>query len=218
MDGIIKSVPLHLQAYDLIKDQIMKGYFKPGNRIVESKLAEILNISRGPIREALRMLIQDGLLVQQKGAIKVFNPTSKEMIDVYQCRESLEVLALQISIKNITKKEEGKLISIIEESKKLLKQNQYDDLARLDEEFHEIIVKSSGNKQLIKLMEVIKAKISYMLGFIIHKNFYLPPIEHHEKILNALLEKNEAEAIIQMKIHLKYGLDCLLENQDNNTD
>lgn len=215
VERIIKSEPLHIQAYHIIKAQILRGGFPPGSRIIESKLADKLGVSRGPTREALRMLTQDGLLVQKRGAISLFKPTEKNIIDICKCRESLEILAIQLSIINITHDEENKLKDIIKKSKELQKQGLYNELGKLDELFHNIIIKSARNEQLVQLMDVIKSKVIFMMGFILHKNDYLPPLKQHEAILEAILNKDEEDAVKHMKLHLKYSLDNLLENQNN---
>lgn len=75
MSQIVKPESLHIQAYNILKQSILDGERQPSERIVEAKVAGILGISRGPVREAIRMLIQDGLLVYNDGFVKVYEPT-----------------------------------------------------------------------------------------------------------------------------------------------
>lgn len=70
--SIVKSSPLHIQIYHLIKKHLIEEYYQPDERLVEVKLAEEFGASRGPVRESLRMLIQDELIIQRGNALKVF--------------------------------------------------------------------------------------------------------------------------------------------------
>lgn len=89
MGKIIKSESLHLQSYNLIKEAIMEGRLQPNERVVEAKVAGKLGVSRGTVREAIRMLIQDGLLIYNEGFVRVYQPNVQDIIDIFQCRESL---------------------------------------------------------------------------------------------------------------------------------
>ncbi|AUJ25066.1 GntR family transcriptional regulator [Virgibacillus dokdonensis] len=71
---IVKPESLHLQTYAILKEEILEGAYRPGERVVEAKIANQLGISRGPVREAFRMLIQDGLLIYNDGFVRVYHP------------------------------------------------------------------------------------------------------------------------------------------------
>ena len=212
MEKVIKQEPLHMQVYNILKSQILRAKYPPGSKIIESQLAKKFDVSRGTVREAIRMLTQDGLLIQNKGVTTLFNPSNKDIIDISVCRESLELLAIQLSIKNISDEEIKKLEHTVEISEKLQKDEKYDDIGKYDEEFHRIIVESTRNNQLIQLMNVIRSKVIYMMSFIVHENLYLPPLQHHKDILEALKRRDEEEAIRAMKVHLNYSLETLLGN------
>lgn len=212
MEKVIKQEPLHMQVYNILKSQILRAKYPPGSKIIESKLAKKFDVSRGTVREAIRMLTQDGLLIQNKGVTTLFNPSNKDIIDISVCRESLELLAIQLSIKNISDEEIKKLEHTVEISEKLQKEEKYDEIGKYDEEFHRIIVESTRNNQLIQLMNVIRSKVIYMMSFIVHENLYLPPLQHHKDILEALKRRDEEEAIRAMKVHLNYSLETLLGN------
>lgn len=212
LERVIKQEPLHIQVYHILKSQILRAKYPPGSKIIESKLAETFEVSRGTVREAIRMLIHDGLLIQNKSVLTLFNPTNKDIVDISVCRESLELLAIELSIQNITNEEIKKLEYTIEKSESLQKERKYEEIGKYDEEFHRIIVESTRNNQLIQLMDVIRSKVIYMMSFIVHENLYLPPLQHHKDILEALKRRDKEEAIKAMKIHLNYSLETLLEN------
>ena len=191
-----------------MKQSIMNGERKPSERIVEAKAAKQLGISRGPVREAIRMLIQDGLLVYNDGFVRVYQPTVQDIIDLFECRESLETLAIKLAIKNITTQERELLAKNLTETKNTLERGLV--LGELDQQFHAIIFRASKNKQLIELLEVIKMKIHYMRNSMVGGDFYPSFIEEHEHIFILLLDGNEQEAENVMSKHIKNGLKGVL--------
>ncbi|GIO22745.1 GntR family transcriptional regulator [Oceanobacillus sp. J11TS1] len=208
MSKIVKSESLHLQAYHLIKELIMNGELKPSERVVEAKMASKLGTSRGTVREAIRMLIQDGLLLYNDGFVRVYEPTVDDVVDIFQCRESLEVLAVRLAIKNFSDDIKEQLIANLEKTKKVKQDSA--ELGQLDQEFHTIIIEASNNDQLIKLLEAIKVKTHYMRISMVGGEFYPSFIEEHEKIYEKLVNKNEEEAADIMSIHIKNALDGVL--------
>lgn len=209
MSQIIKPQSLHLQAYHILKQSILDGERKPSERIVESKVAETLGISRGPVREAIRMLIQDGLLVYNDGFVKVYNPTITDIIEIFQCRQSLEVLAVKLAIENMNDKVRKELEKNLAETQEYVDKGK--ELKQLDQQFHTIIIQASNNSQLIQLLDMIKTKIHYMRNSMIQANFYPTLLEEHEKIYEYIVQKDVVKAGEMMSDHIQRGLDGLLE-------
>lgn len=208
MSRIIKSESLHLQAYNLIKESIIDGELKPNERVIEAKIAGKHGVSRGTVREAIRMLIQDGLLIYNNGFVRVYQPTVEDIIDIFQCRESLETLAIRLAIKNITDDVKDKLATNLKETKDVVDDAQ--ELGRLDQQFHTIIIEASKNRQLIELLEAIKSKIHYMRNCMVGGEFYLAFIEEHERIYDVLTEGDEEQAYQVMSNHVKKALEGVL--------
>ena len=118
MKEIQKTELLHNQVYHILKGMIIdSGEYQPGERLVETRVAEKIGVSRGTIREAFQMLLKDYLLVRNGKAISVYNPSVQDIIDVYQCRISLESLAVKLATQNITDEELSKLAEVINDSK-----------------------------------------------------------------------------------------------------
>ena len=99
-------LPLRDVVFHTLREAILKGELKPGERLMELQLASKLGVSRTPIREAIRMLEQEGLAVTipRRGA-EVARMTEKDMKDVLQIREVLDELAVRLACDNITKEE-----------------------------------------------------------------------------------------------------------------
>ncbi|BAQ09127.1 hypothetical protein OXB_0655 [Bacillus sp. OxB-1] len=212
MTNIIKPDPLHIQAYSILKSLILKGELQPGERLVEAKLARDLGISRGPVREAIRMLIQDGLLLQNDGAVRIYRPTKREIIEVFECRESLETLGIRLFLRFLTDDLERQLLDHIDEAKIAYKENRITELGELDKQFHDLIIQHSNNQQLIQLMSVIEAKTVLIRNQMVHLDTFPPFIDQHSRIINALLERDEEQAMAEMKQHLESGLLRILNN------
>ncbi|KZR60055.1 GntR family transcriptional regulator [Bacillus badius] len=211
MDNVIKSEPLHLQAYAIIKSSILEGVFQSGERVVESKLASKFGVSRGPIREAIRMLIQDGLLTQHDGLVQVFQPTHQDIIDILQCRQGLEAIAVRLATNSLSSDEKERLLHCIDQTREAYKQNNFKKLVLFDQQFHDLIIEGSRNKQLIQLMEVIKSKVIYIRNHIIPNECIHPISDEHERICQAILEGDEERAVREMNDHIDKGLENMLK-------
>ena len=117
MIQVKKSNPLYEQIYENIKESIINGDFKSGERIVDGWIAEKLGVSRSPVREAFRKLEQDGLLVNQDGTTLVYKPNVDDLIDLFEVRAGLEGMAIFLATKKITNEE----LQELEESLVLVK-------------------------------------------------------------------------------------------------
>lgn len=209
MKGIQKTEPLHSQVYHIVKAMIMEGEYEPGERLIETKVAEKLGVSRGTIREAFRMLTKDNLLVQTEGSLFVYNPSAQEILDIYECRKSLESLSANLASKNISIEQLNRLNLIIEQSKKALKTNDTHELISLNQQFHDIIALASQNKQLIQLFEVINAKVLYIRNCILidHPDSFENLVNDHEHIYLAIKDRNPIKADQEMLLHIQRSLE-----------
>lgn len=213
---VVKTASLHLQAYHIIKNAIMEGAYQPSERLVEAKAASKLGVSRGTVREAFRMLIQDGLLTYNDGFVRVYQPSVKDVMDIFQCRESLETLAIRLAIKNISTSELEQLATNLKDTREAMNDGRAIELGQLDQQFHTIIIQASGNSHLIELLEVIKTKIHYMRNSMVKGDFYPSFVEEHEQIYEILLEGNEMRAVERMKQHIEKALEGVLLHIDLN--
>jgi len=183
---------------------LFKREYMPGERITENALVKKFGVSRGPIREAIRMLVHDGLLVQNGSFINVFNPTIDDVIDLYRCKERLEPLAASLACKHISGDAKETLLDILDRTEKALENQQTnDEIAMINTEFHKLITQSSNNNQLIQFMEMIQAKNRYMRTALLdnytRKEAFL---EEHRMIAKAIIDGDEILAENKMKEHV----------------
>lgn len=200
---IVRSENLHVKAYNIIKDSILEGLFKPGEKLKESKLAEKLGVSRGPIREAVRMLVQEGLLLQDD-QLRVYHPTFQDLVDLYQCREVMEALAARLASLNILDHELDQLSKILTQTKEATVKNNRTEIINLNTQFHDKIIYASRNKELIRSLQVIRSKVLFMRNNG-HKSYFREDnfIDEHEAIFQMILNRDEVNAEKEMKLHIQ---------------
>ncbi len=136
-----------------IKKAIIRGKFKPGEKISEGELAESMGTSRTPLREAFRKLENEGFIeiIPRKGAV-VTEIYPEEASDLYQIKSVLEGLAAKLAMSRITEKEIDKLEKINEDLKSLIDKNDIEMFYKTHQRFHEVFVKSCGNDRLIQMV------------------------------------------------------------------
>jgi DNA-binding GntR family transcriptional regulator len=208
MDIILKEQKrptLMNQALNHVREAIIKGRLKPGDRLVESQLAEQMRISRFPVREALRYLEKEGLVENTpfKGTY-VSKFTEKDMEEVFSLRGAIEGLALQILANRIDKKKLDVLEAIIKDMETSAHDGDADKVVANDLRFHRTICEMTGHRKLFFFWETLEHHIYMFLT--IEKKVYDPPeyyVASHYPILEAL-KKNDSElAIARLRIHLE---------------
>ncbi|MGI6451823.1 MAG: GntR family transcriptional regulator [Desulfitobacteriia bacterium] len=118
MSYIQKSVPFHLQVYEIIREKILSGELKGGERIYENKISQELGVSRSPVREALRMLEQDEFLVFNSPSGLIVNPMNfQDMEEIYQCRMAVEPFAAKLALESIHEEDISALKQCVKEAK-----------------------------------------------------------------------------------------------------
>ncbi|MDI6895268.1 MAG: GntR family transcriptional regulator [Bacillota bacterium] len=157
---ITKDPPLYQKAYCAIKEEIAKGRLKPGQRLTDKGLADYLGISRTPVREAVKLLVKEGLLVSEpEKGLWVFAPSPDDLARIYALRAELEGLAAALTAWN---DDRGLIIGqmevIVAEAGKAAGQSQVDRLVELNSEFHDCMLAGSQNEYLRDLLGPVRLK------------------------------------------------------------
>lgn len=159
---ITKSLPLYIQAYELIREQIIMGERKPGDKLIESKLSNELGISRGPIREALRMVEQDGLIVNSDNGL-IVNPMSYEDLrNIWECRIANESYAARLATDNISESDIEQLREYVSQAVKARRENDFKLYVETNVVFHDYITRLCGNSYLIDIVEKLSSFVLYI--------------------------------------------------------
>jgi DNA-binding GntR family transcriptional regulator len=207
--------PGHLydQAYEILLDQILAGTIRPGQRLKDADLAAQLKISRTPVREAMRMLEQDGVLVAlERGGYEVTDARAADLMGLYRCRAALEELAAQEATERMTREHQNTLEALISRTDGYLKIGLLEKALKSNTDFHTIIVELSGNRYLVKLIDSLRRLIllhrSSLLNAVAadRKEEYVTHLrdtqEQHRAIFDAIIRGEAAEAGQLMKHHL----------------
>lgn len=197
-------LPLRDVVFNTLREAILKGELKPGERLMELQLASKLGVSRTPIREAIRMLEQEGLAVTmpRKGA-EVAKMTLKDMEDVLEVREALDELAAKIACTKINDEQLAKLKAIGNEFKSSLASGDVKKIAEQDVKFHDAIYEATENSKLITLLNNIREQMyRYRVEYLKDSKNYPVLISEHDAMVSAL-EARDKEMISQaMHMHV----------------
>ena len=202
------------KVYSILSKAIFRGDLKPGQRLVESKLAKLMKVSRTPVREAIIELIQKGLAVPSppKGVKVAPLPTTKELNKFYDISSVLRGLAARKAACNITPQEIKHLQEIITESEQSLREGSLEEIFKLNKKFHQTIEKSCNNKELIFLLDNVYERSRERFSEILsRKKRQKESIEEHKIILEAIIKKDEELAEQLMKKHIENGKEDLLQ-------
>ncbi len=199
-----KAQPYKYQVYDEIKRGILKGQYMPGDVLTERKLSDEMGISRTPIREAMQMLAHDGWLVMEtyKGAV-VREFDLEYVLEVLKIRKSLEMLAVEDAVLNLTDRDLEELEEIARCQRDML--NHYDeyDYIEMDRKFHQKIYELSHNRTLQSLLNNFNDIISFFgIRALKQKERKITTMEEHQKILNAVKSRDAGAAVRAMEEHM----------------
>ena len=197
-------LPLRDVVFNTLREAILKGELKPGERLMELQLAAKLGVSRTPIREAIRMLEQEGLAVTipRRGA-EVAKMTEKDMNDVLQVREALDELAVSIACELITEEELEKLEKATQDFEKALVTGDIKQIAEADIEFHDIIYQASRNPKLVNILNNLREQIyRYRIQYLKDEKNYTNLLEEHREILEGLTKKDKELVESSMRRHV----------------
>jgi Transcriptional regulators len=197
-------LPLRDVVFATLREAILKGKLKPGERLMEIQLADRLGVSRTPIREAIRKLELEGLVVMipRKGA-EVAKITEKDLNDVLEVRCALEELAVELACNRITPDEIIHLKQINHEFKEAIHGSDLTTIAQKDVEFHDIIFVATNNRRLIQLISNLSEQMyRYRVEYLKNPDSHPQLVKEHEVIIANLEYKNVAEAKENIKQHI----------------
>jgi DNA-binding GntR family transcriptional regulator len=206
--------PLTDQVYDHLRSQILAGEMSAGARIVESQIAQQLNVSRSPVREAIQMLKKEGLLVQDTGKITVFQPSIADFKELYELRIAVEPVAVELATKRIQIHQLEQMADLLQNAEKSLKDGEIDDLIELNSQFHDCIIRFSGNRRFQKIMNEVSTLVRYYRTFVfkVYKR-NIQSIGEHWAIYNAMFDKDALLARQLMKSHIENDLDFIIDQE-----
>ena len=181
-------LPLRDVVFNTLRKAILKGELKPGERLMEIALAERLGVSRTPVREAMRKLELEGLVVMipRRGA-QVANITEKDLNDVLEVRIALENLSIENACARMTEEQLAELWKAAKDFEATMAEGNLVKLAEADVAFHEVIYKSSDNRRLNQVLNNLREQIyRYRVEYLL--------VKEHEEIYEAIRNRDVKQA------------------------
>jgi len=137
-------------VYEALRQAILEGELAPGRRLRSDALAGELNVSRTPVREALRKLEAEGLVEASRSALVVRQLTEEDLTEIFYVREALEGMAARLAAENATRAELDELAALVEDMGTVAACGDVAGLRELTGEFHALVCRASHNKRLIR--------------------------------------------------------------------
>ena len=189
-------LPLRDVVFNTLRQAILRGEMEPGERLMEIQLAQKLGVSRTPIREAIRKLELEGLVIMipRKGA-EVAHITEKDMKDVLEVRSTLEELVVELAIKNVTdeKIEELKCANKVFESAIVSKDAV--NIVEADVKFHDILYSMTNNARLIQIINNLREQMyRYRVEYLKEEQTRNLLVSEHEELVKAIREGDVQKA------------------------
>lgn len=199
-------------AYQEIRHKIITKQLKPGQRLPEVSVAVQMGVSRTPVREALRKLSSEGLVViiPNSGA-RLASPTAKEMEDTFVVREMLECLSVSVAAEKVQERHLRRMEELILDEIRSVEERSLEFYLEAYEGFHRTVAEASGNQILADYIENILARTNAYLVFFdpFYEQKDNPTIGEHKAILEALDKRDSALAVDLMRGHLKRSVSFL---------
>ncbi len=197
-------LPLRDVVFNTLRQAILTGELKPGERLMEIHLADRLGVSRTPIREAIRKLELEGLVVMipRKGA-QVARITEKNLKDVLEVRRALDMLAVRLACSRMDDEYKKQLREACDEFARVVKNNNTKDITEADVRFHDIINKATGNDRLIQRVNNLAEQMyRYRLEYIKDAAYHNRLVAEHEEIYSAIMDGDEERAAKAVVLHI----------------
>ena len=197
-------LPLRDVVFNTLRQAILRGELKPGERLMEIHLAEKLGVSRTPIREAIRKLEHEGLvtMIPRRGA-EVARITEKNLRDVLEVRRELDAFSCELACDRITKQEGEELYRACEEFAAATATRDATVIAAADVKLHDIIVNAAGNERLTEILNNLSEQMyRYRFEYIKDTSNYEKLVEEHRIIYESILKKDNQTAARTARVHI----------------
>lgn len=211
------------QIHQILWDKIRSGEIVPGQRLKDIEWANRLGVSRTPVREAMRKMQQEGVLMPlAQGGYEVRPTSRRDLIELYRCRAALEALAAEEAAERFDEATAKQFEDLVARCDGAIARGDLDAAFSLNTEFHTAIIESSGNSHLKGLLETLRKLVLFYRSALLHmsrndsksKALYLERLRvkqaHHRDILLALKARDGPRAARSMRQHVRETAEDLL--------
>jgi len=204
--------PLRELVFESLREAIIQGRLKPGERLMEMQLADEMGVSRTPVREAIRKLELEGFVVMipRKGAF-VAGISVKDIVDVFEVRAALEALAAGLASERITADELEELERSLVQIGELSDKDNVGAIVENDINFHDIIYKACRNQRLIQIITHLKEQIQrFRTTSLSQPGRLRDALVEHRGIVEAISDRNAEVAQNLAREHIENAEQSLL--------
>ncbi|MBC9784175.1 GntR family transcriptional regulator [Heliobacterium chlorum] len=205
--------PLRDIVFENLREAIISGILKPGERLMEIQLAEEMGVSRTPVREAIRKLELEGfvVMVPRKGAY-VAGISVKDITDVFELRASLEALAAGLAAQRITEEETEQMERLLVKTASYFDEEKIDELVEVDIDFHDMVYRASRNQRLVQIIGNLREQLRrFRTTSLSHPGRIKEAWEEHSKMVEAIADRNVALAQTLAWEHIENAENSMLE-------
>lgn len=209
-----QNKPIREVVYEGLRKTIISGIIPVGERIIEKEYAERLNISRTPVREALRMLEMEELVenIPRVGVV-IKRISAEDVIEIFKIRHNLEVLAAIEAMDNITDKQLKDIEELLDLTEQKDKEGDVEEVIRLFGVFNSKIYEASKMKRLASMISKLNEYLQRFRNISISDDERRgKALKEHREILKAIAEKNKADIDSIIKKHLEVSLEVVMED------
>jgi len=201
----LNPVSMRQRVLDILRSAIINGDMKPGQRLTEELICEQMGISRGPVREAMRELEVEGLIISEpyKGA-EVLDISDREVFELLMpMRLLIEEFGFRYALKNVTEKDLDTLQAIVERMARAAKKGDVDEVVEIDVAFHEAVLRISGQVHCMQIWRTISPRVRAYFARWRHKNPDLDEVvKEHRLLLQDFRKKDESRVIKRLREHI----------------
>lgn len=211
---VLEGRPTAQLIADQLRELIVQGAFSPGQQVNESALASQLNTSRGPLREALQRLCQEGILVSKRNrGVFVLELSNEDIKEIYAVREAVELAAANTLLESGSDQVTDtcrELKGIIKNMAKQVAASDWQAIARLDMQFHTAFVSGTGNTRLIRIYETLAAESRMcILSLEVAYPRVDALVQEHQNILDLLEARDHGGLLQAIKRHMQKAVEDL---------
>lgn len=210
--------PLREIVFEHLRESIIMGKMKPGERLMEIQLAESLGVSRTPVREAIRKLELEGLviMVPRKGAY-VSEVSLKDIKEALEIRVSLEGLGAYLAAERMDQDEIETLKNKHEELKRCIENGDVSCIVEKDTELHDIIFKSTKNTMLMELVDGLREQVQrFRVSYVSGHSSSSDLAKEHQRIIDAIEKRDKEAAKMYAEEHIEIAKKYIVSDYKNN--
>ncbi len=212
--------PLREIVFETLREAILSGQLKAGERLMEVQLAEEMGVSRTPVREAIRKLELEGLVVMvpRKGAY-VAGISTKDITEVFEIRSALESLAAALACERITEEELEELERLLVQVAECAEKNDLETLIQVDTRFHNVLYRASRNERLAQIINNLGDQIQrFRTTSLATPGRMKEALEEHKALVEAITARDVELARRLAEEHIENAENRLMEALGKETD